>query len=87
MSKLRHHNGDPLTGIVQWLGRKIRHHDPLSETVGAKVRGVYNSRKRVAIDVNKPTHVIYSLEDGRRYELTVREMDATEKVELVAVGQ
>ena len=55
--------------------------------MGAKVRGVYNSRKRVAIDVNKPTHVIYSLEDGRRYELTVREMDATEKVELVAVGQ
>lgn len=87
MSKLRNHNGDPLTGIVQWLGRKVRHHDPLFETVGAKARGVYDARKRVAIDKKKPNRVIYSLEDGRRYALEVREMDATEVVELVAVGQ
>ena len=87
MGKLRNHGGDTVIGMVQWIGRKIRHHDPLSDVDNfVMTRGA--SQLRVGVVQDDPLKIVYLLKDGRRYEISVREIEASEPVpKLVAVGQ
>ena len=86
MGKLRNHSGDTAVGMAQWIGRKIRHHDPLSEVDDFKL--MRGAKLRVGIVADQPLQVVYLLGNGQRYEITVREVEPEEEVKkLVAVGQ
>ena len=86
MGKLRNHSGDSAVGMAQWIGRKIRHHDPLSEVDDFKTTR-QGGQLRVGVVKDEPLKVIYFLGGGQRYEITVREVEPDEPVKkLVAVG-
>lgn len=88
MGKLRNHGGDTIIGMAQWLGRKIRHHDPLSEVDSWKPMRAGQNKLRVSVVKDDPSTIVYLLANGARYEIKVREMAADEpEQELVAVGQ
>ena len=86
MGKLRNHGGDVGLGLVQFIGRKIRHHDPLAEIDDhVLMRG---AKLRVGVVKNEPLQIVYLLGNGQRYEITVREVEPDEEVKkLVPVGQ
>ena len=85
MGKLRNHSGDTAVGMAQWIGRKIRHHDPLSEVDDHVI--MRGAKLRVGIVKDQPLQVVYLLWNGQRYEITVREVEPDEPVKkLVAVG-
>ena len=86
MGKIRERFKDDVEGLAQWVGRKLRNHNPMSTRDTASVRRRVASIQVgiVAFDRNK---VIYQLGDGRRFEMGVREMEADEELpKLVAVG-
>ena len=86
MGKLRIHDGDTAVGMAQWIGRKIRHHDPLSEVDDFKTTR-QGGQLRVGVVKDEPLKVVYLLGGGQRYEITVREIAAEESVpQLVSVG-
>jgi hypothetical protein len=85
VGKIRERFKDDVEGLAQWMGRKLRNHNPMSARDGASLR------RRVAITVGivafDRTKVVYQLGDGRRFEMCVREMDQDEELpKLVAVG-
>jgi hypothetical protein len=87
MGKLRNHGGDTLVGMAQWIGRKIRHHDPLSDVDNFNpVRHGQRGKLRVGIAIDDPMKVVYLLGNGERYAITVRKIDPEEEVEVEAVG-
>ena len=86
MGKIRERFKDDVEGLAQWVGRKLRNHNPMSARDTASVRRRVASIQVgiVAFDRNK---VIYALSDGRRFEMSVRELDTDEETpKLVAVG-
>jgi hypothetical protein len=93
--QLRNSDGDPIMGLAQWLGRKVRNHDPmLTVDAGRNFRGhTYStapSKMNVSIvaeGVEFPV-VLYELADGRTIELQVREVrpQAYAKAKRVAVS-
>jgi hypothetical protein len=86
MGKIRERFKDDVEGLAQWVGRKLRNHNPMSARDTASVRRRVASIQVgiVAFDRNK---VIYQLGDGLRFEMGVREMEADEELpKLVAVG-
>ena len=86
MGKLRNHGGDTAVGMAQWIGRKIRHHEPLSEVDDFKTTR-QGGQLRVGVVKDEPLKVVYLLGSGQRYEITVREIAAEESVpQLVSVG-
>jgi hypothetical protein len=101
MGKIREQFQDDLVaGLTQWLGRKLKNHDPASALdVGALSARMLKQQRVVAdakvraghcycgIVKGKRDTLRYGLEDGRVFELTVREVDEGEDpVFLVAVG-
>ena len=87
MSKLRNHNGDTTVGMAQWIGRKIRHHDPVSEKDSFRTTRVGQKHMRVGVKKDNPHAVVYLTSDGQRFEITVRAMKPEEgEPLLVAVG-
>jgi len=58
MSKLRNHSGNTTVGMAQWIGRKIRHHDPVS---GADdhIKTRAGGQMRVGINAADPLEVVY----------------------------
>ena len=86
MGKLRIHDGDTAVGMAQWIGRKVRHHDPLSEVDDFKTTR-QSGHLRVGVVKEEPLKVIYLIGGGQRYGITVREVEPDEPVKkLVAVG-
>lgn len=83
--KLRNGGGNHVHGMAQWIGRKIRHHDPMSEIDDFKaMRG---PRLRVGILKDDPSSVVYCMADGRRFLIEVSEVEVEEvELALVAVG-
>lgn len=86
--KLRNRGGDTLMGLAQWLGRKVRNHDPMM-TLDKGVAGPPGSQAIARRISDKPQPgkasvtlvtaissapiVLYELADGRLFELMVRE--------------
>jgi hypothetical protein len=100
MGKIREQfAGDMVAGLAQWVGRKLKNHDPMSAMDGgAYVRGLKVSRQVQDAKVKpgqvycgivngKRDTVRYGLQDGRVFEVTIREVDESEEpVLLTAVG-
>ena len=102
IGKIRGRYEDDTTGLAQWVARKVRNHDPMSERDGSPGKANQSKRgKRHVHDVSyatpgvvycgtvdgKPNSVVYGLSDGRAFEITVRQIPATEKMQkLIAVG-
>jgi hypothetical protein len=101
--KIRNSIGNDTVGIAQWIGRKIRNHDPMTNRDrGLRGAGVIKHRALdtgkfpagaawVAIAAEAPASapvVLYSMEDGRLFEVQVREVrrEAYAQQKLVAVG-
>jgi len=84
MGKIRERFKDDVEGLAQWVGRKLRNHNPMSQRVGTtRLR----PKMVVGIVAFDRTKVVYRLGDGRRFEMSVREVDADEELQkLVAVG-
>ena len=95
--KLRNSGGDLRVGVVQWMGRKLRNHNPFAELVERQpkhlaLRAQQTNTKdgvvmmRAADDEEFPS-VIYRLADGRRFEFSVREVGEDEELgKLEAIG-
>jgi hypothetical protein len=87
--KLRNAGGDPLMGFAQWVGRKVRNHDPMAKIDATIVRAAKSQRgvSIVADDVKAPV-VLYELADGRLFEIQVRQVEPASyaKAKRVAVG-
>ena len=88
--KLRNSGGDHRVGVVQWMGRKLRNHNPFAELVERQpkhlaLRAQQTNTKdgvvmmRAADDEEFPS-VIYRLADGRRFEFAIREIPEDEDV-------
>ena len=103
MGKVRpRYEDDVAVGLAQWMGRKLKNHDPLSELGNAGRGGAKHLHRKYrtvkdgapepgvvycGIVKSLPTSVRYGLEDGRAFQITVREVEPEEApVELVAVG-
>ena len=100
MGKIREQfEGDMVAGLTQWVGRKLKNHDPMSAMdAGATMRGIPVPRQindakvkpgqvYCGIVKGKRDTVRYGLQDGRVFEVTVREVeDSEEPVLLTAVG-
>lgn len=97
--KIRTHFGDDVLGLAQWVGRKVRNHDPMSERDKGRARsnrleqspgGVKHGVASVTMvneGVESPV-VLYGMADGRLFEIQVREVHpaAYAKAKRVAVG-
>jgi hypothetical protein len=88
-------------GLAQWVARKIKNRDPMSERDGSPGQAVKNKVGRRFVKDGQhtrgavycgmidgePTRLIYGLEDGRIFEMSVREVNPSEaKRKLIAVG-
>ena len=88
--KLRNSGGDPRIGVVQWLGRKLRNHNPFAELARAPKRVSLRAAQTNTHDgivMLKPAEegfefpsVVYRLTDGRRFEFAIREIPEDEDV-------
>jgi hypothetical protein len=87
MGKIRERFKDDVEGLAQWVGRKLRNHNPMSQRVGRFSNERGRPRMQVGIIAMDRTKVVYELGDGRRFEMCVREIEADEETpKLVAVG-
>ena len=101
IGKIRGRYTDEVFGLAQWMGRKLRNHDPMSERDGSP--GEANKRKQghryvqdgkvekgivyCGVVAGSPNVIRYGLIDGRIFEITVREiMDEESTPKLIAVG-
>jgi len=73
---VRDNLSDDLAAMAHWIGRKCNIHDPLRTRV-KKGRGVSLPRVAFACGTERKK-VIYSIADGRRFEITVRELEGKE---------
>jgi hypothetical protein len=73
MGKVRSTIPSDDAALAQWVYRKLVNHDPMSvrETTRVKVKG----RQRVT-HVEGTTSVVYALNDGRTFELSVKDLTA-----------
>lgn len=91
--------GDMVAGLAQWVGRKLKNHDPMSAMDMGSSRREARWQRTVSDAKVKPgvcycgivkgtrNVVRYGLEDGRVFEVTIREVDESEEpVLLTAVG-
>jgi hypothetical protein len=87
MGKIRERFKDDVEGLAQWVGRKLRNHNPMSQRVGKTTMPRMWPKVQVGIVAFDRNKVIYALSDGRRFEMSVRELDTDEETpKLVAVG-
>jgi hypothetical protein len=87
MGEIRERFKDDVEGLAKWVGRKVRNHNPMSQRVGRFSSERVRPKMQVGIVALDRTKVVYELGDGRRFEMTVREMDHDEELpKLVAVG-
>lgn len=70
--KLRH-GKDEKGGFLQFIGRKLRNHDPMSLVDGAAAEQRYGTMK-VGVD-EENSRVIYRTKSGRTFEIQVTEID------------
>lgn len=70
--KLRH-GSDPKAAFLQFIGRKLRNHDPMSLVDGTAAELRYGTM-RVGVD-EENSRVIYRTKSGRTYEIQVTEID------------
>lgn len=83
--------GSGVGALAQWVYRKILHHDPMAVTETAKHRSSKKVRMTAAgkavpriIFADGNDYVVYNLNDGRSFEITVRQMTNQEVDALVA---
>lgn len=102
MGKVRKHIKNDCAGLAQWIGRKVRNHQPMSvreangEVVSTKSKfanpAIQRAGRRMPngkahLVADDPTKVIYVTGAGRAFELSVREITVEEiPMQLVAVG-
>lgn len=86
MGKIRDRFSNDTEGLAQWVGRKLRNHNPMSERDKGMVEG---HRKKVAhgmktgILADDPTKVVYQMGNGRRFVLSVQEIPEGEELPMV----
>ena len=89
--KLRNSGGDPRVGIAQWVGRKLKNHNPFAELVQRQPKHLalraQQTNTKDGIVMLKPAEegfefpsVVYRLADGRRFEFAIREIPEDEDV-------
>lgn len=86
-SKLRNADTD-LGGLVQWLGRKLRNHNPMSSRDLAPSQ-IKNTRQKMTVGIvmHDPSTIMYNMANGRRFKIKIEEVDDAEpEVELQMVG-
>lgn len=81
MGKVKNHM-EPITGLTQWIGRKLKNHDPLEGVVEGK-GGKIN--KRVGVVASTRNQVLYTAPDGRKYMMTVEEVGSDFQAETIDV--
>ena len=100
MGKIRQHlEKTTVVGLAQWVGRKVRNHDPLStvDGPGSAIRKKYRTitdgvlkpkTAYVGLDSLDPSVVLYGLEDGRVFKITVTELAENEgnEAQITSVG-
>ena len=102
MGKVKSHLGHGSKALTQWVGRKVRNHDPMSAidvtAGGHTLRSTQHRNVKDGqfvsgavycgiIDSPDRSTVIYGLANGRRFAITVTELDAEQgKPELVKVA-
>jgi hypothetical protein len=103
MGKIRPQFGDDVVhGLAQWVGRKLRNHDPLSTVDGNRTTAlaVKKSYRTVHSDGDAKAGQVYcglvktdmrlvryGLADGRVFQIAIREVTPDEEpVELLEVG-
>jgi len=103
MGKIRpQFSEDVVHGLAQWVGRKLRNHDPLSTVDGNRSTQLATKKsfRMVHSDgdaktgqvycglVKKDTRLVrYGLADGRVFQIAIREVTPDEDpVELLEVG-
>lgn len=89
--KLRNAGGSPLMGLAQWVGRKIKNHDPMKEIDGKSLAGTRSiSKRKVSIALTDPDApvILCELANGLVFEIQVREVEAQvyAKAPRIAVG-
>ena len=96
--KLRNSGGDHRVGVVQWMGRKLRNHNPFAELVQSQPKHVAmraaQTNTHDGFVMLKPAEegfefpsVVYRLADGRRFEFAIREIPEDEELgELQEIG-
>ncbi len=95
--KIRTRYDNDLIGFAQWVGRKIRNHDPMSERDTGRGKRTYlnqDAKPKIGepfvamVEHAEEPVVLYGMGDGRVYEIQVREVrpEAYAKTKLVAVG-
>lgn len=93
MGKVREHIKDDVQGLTQWIGRKLRNHNPMSARDG-KVASIKMTKKpegykpaTAHLLKDDPRTAVYTLGNGRRFKLQVVEIPAEEELgEMLAVG-
>lgn len=66
---------DPVVGLAEWIGRKVRNHDPLHEVVG---RNRVRKTTQVGIVAGMTDTVFVEAVDGQRFLICVRPLLANE---------
>lgn len=82
--KLRNGSSD-LEKLAQWVGRKMRNHNPLGKIDTAEPR--LGRDISVGVIADDRSTVIFTMRNGRRFQIALREMEPEEEVpQLVDVG-
>lgn len=88
MGKVRSHIVNDSAALAQWVGRKLRNHNPMkhrdkvadshsrANSHGTRVKDSFNVF--LTLDAGRSNQVFYELENGRIFQMTVEEIQPAE---------